>query len=92
MASHSALIQFHPYLKKKSGGSFFLHVGVRDVGSVSQQARTQLLAPTSIFFSFFLQENWTPLLHACRKGHPEVVTILLGQKAKIEAKEKVCEC
>ena len=44
MASHSALIQFHPYLKKKSVGSFFLHVVVRDVGSVSQQARTQLLA------------------------------------------------
>jgi ankyrin repeat protein len=36
-----------------------------------------------------LQSGWTPLHHACFKGHLEVVTVLLSAGASIEVQTKV---
>ena len=37
----------------------------------------------------FFQDDWTPLHHACQKGHPEVLKILLEHGTNIEAKNRV---
>jgi hypothetical protein len=36
-----------------------------------------------------LQPGWTPLLHACSRGHMEVVTVLLAAGAQVDVEDKV---
>jgi ankyrin repeat protein len=36
-----------------------------------------------------LQNGWTPLHHACSRGHVEVVTVLLAAGAQVDAEDQV---
>ena len=43
----------------------------------------------SNFFFFLLQNEYTPLLHACEKGYVEIYKILITRNADINSKNNV---
>ena len=37
-----------------------------------------------------MQTDWTPLMKASRKGHVDIVRILIDAKAQVNTQERVC--